>query len=282
MFQGKFQGGIEEAKKLILNLLSEKEIARWSDFEKLGIPRATLYRALKELELKGEIVKEGRRYALRSRNYEAVIRSRYAPSLCRLIGCEDDEGLAESLKSLVGENIKIVESLHEKFLARYQEIIETTFKPPLSPLTPLIKGVIKALYSDRAFYTLVMTEVSKCFKGFEAMAECEELEEDVRGIARTILNTIKGAYGIDEKVVEVFDKIRTTLQKHGYRGFIRISVFGTITESISVDDLIPSMLGYFKTEECLQLLYKLSRRFEEEGCRPLSKKEREEFSKCEE
>jgi DNA-binding transcriptional regulator YhcF (GntR family) len=286
----KFQG-VETAKELILKYVSERGQARWSDLQGLGIPKATLSRALRELINEGFLMKEKRGvYVLKEALHKALIQSEYAPRICDLIMCMDVEGLTNDLISVVGEEIINIEELHTYFINEYLKKVETSLQLPVEQI---FKEVFKVFYKDRGFFTITMSEISKVVEGLLVMENCEDislgLTEEAVSMLKNMISSLKKLYfeylHLNEKSVNTLKKVREVIKKHGYRGIIKFQVLGFPIEldinnviTLSIATILQPLQNQ-KLIENFNIFYTLTQRFSEEGCRPLSTKEKEQLLK---
>lgn len=293
MFQEEFQG-VEGAKRIVLEILSRKGLARWSDFEK-QLPKSTVSRVLKELEREGLVVKKGRYYTLVSKKYDTLIRVDYAPSLCELIpGCSDSEKLAEDLIKEVGDGILKIEEVHSRFVNdRLPSLVESG----------IIGGVysllLKTVYQDKAFFSLILMEAIKLIMMKKLIDEgCndifnglpKEYADFLKNIVESNAKNTSEFFGakIDE-MLEPLMKLREVLIKHGYRGVIRIRAFLTTEVTIEVEEMLSlaliSILSWYERigvkniANCTNTLFNISSSLVETGCRELGTRERDSLIK---
>jgi len=279
--------GVETAKKQIIKYVSEHGSARWTDFEKLGIPKATISRALRSLLREGILAKEERGvYVLKISSYKALIQSEYAPRICDLIECDDVESLANDLMKIVSDRIIYIDEAHNYFINEYLKSVETFSQIRLDPI---IKEVFKVFYEDKGVFTIVMLELSKVFEGLLVMEKCDDivlgLKEDVVNKLKESIAVVKKIYteifGLKEEIINVLKDVREVLRKHGYKGIIKLKILAFPLE-LNINDVVISSLSFFthylgSYAESVVFLYKISLRYQEEGCRPLSSKEKEEL-----
>jgi DNA-binding Lrp family transcriptional regulator len=284
--------GVETAKELILKYVSEHGSGRWSDFERLGISKVTLHRALKELISEGVLVKEKRGvYVLKVSPYRTAIQIDYGPRLCELIECEDVNILIQDLIENIRDNITYINNAHKQFIDFITKYLKK-FKAKISD--PLIKPLIDihfGLLQDKGFYTLVMIELSKFVRGIIDLENCEEvfqgLPEDIKQKFKDIIKTTKDllnmVYGLNDVVVDSLEKLKEVLKRYGYTGVIKYKL---TTHAIEInmeetaEDAIMMLKDYYGVGgDLMRFIYKLSLKTQKYGCGPLSTKEREELLK---
>jgi DNA-binding Lrp family transcriptional regulator len=265
---------LNDIKKMIIDYISEHGSGRWVDFErKLGIPRSTLSKALNELMSEGKIIKEKRgMYVLAKSKYADLIQD-YAQRFCKLIGCVDTNLLTKDLMNIIGEDFIVVEESHRRFMINmmnYMKKIE-------SEVDPLVKSVIElylTFLTDKAFYTLIMCESVKLAKGLAILDECdvltlglpENIASKLKEYIHTARNVLTEYYNLNERVVEVLEKVRVILEKHGYIGEAKTKIMTKVLK-LNMRDHV---------EMAFMILLKFFG-YLDEGCRSLSTKEKEEL-----
>jgi len=281
--------GVKKAREIILEILSEKGFARWSDFEK-RLPKATISRALKELEASGLVTKRGRYYVLVTKQYDALIRADYAPALCELIpGCVDPDKLADDLIKEVGEGILKIEEVHSRLLKE---------KLPQLVNSGVLGGVysllLKTLYQNKAIFTIVLVEAFKLILLKKLIDECsslvaglpKEYAKLLESVAEGNAKNVREFFGLEaEEVLEPLMKLRSTIIKHGYADVVKIKVFLDTAITLDVKELtsitiIMSMSPFEKAgakdaTKCALTIFEISDNLIRSGCRPLGEKEKE-------
>jgi len=282
--------GVGTAKELILRYVSEHGSGRWSDFERLGISKVTLHRALKELISEGVLVKEKRGvYVLKVSPYRTAIQIDYGPRLCELIECEDVNVLIQDLIENIRDNITYINNAYKQFMDFITKYLKK-FKAKITDTS--VKSVIDIYLSflqDKGFYTLVMIELSKFVRGVIDLENCEEvfqgLPEDIKQKFKDIIKTTKDllnmVYGLNDVVVDSLEKLKEVLRRHGYIGVIKYKLPIRVIEinmEETVEDAIMMLKDYYGVGgDLMRFIYRLSLKTREYGCGPLSTKEREEL-----
>jgi DNA-binding HxlR family transcriptional regulator len=302
--------GVETAKKLILKHVSEHGSGRWSDFEKLGIPEATLHRALKELISEGVLAREKRGvYVLRVSRCRTAVQVDCGPRLCELIGCANVDALVQDLIENVGDGITYVSNAYKQFMdfANSEE-----FKSKLSGVSleflirssvyevladELVKFLVREFLGflrDKGLYTLAMIELSKFARGIADLEKCEEASQGLpenakwkfRFLVKTTKDMLSTFYGLNDTVVDTLEKLKEVLKRHGYTGVIKYKptlsdenvVEAELDMEYVAEGAIMVMKYYYDIRgDLMQFIYRLSLKTREHGCGPLSIKEREEL-----
>lgn len=292
MSHEEFQG-VEGAKKVILGILNEKGFARWSDFEK-RLPKATVSRALRELEREGLVIKRGRYYVLVPKNFEALVRASYAPELCELIpDCANHEELAEDIIRSVGSSILRIEELRKKFVDERLHTLVTE-----DSIGSSLALLMRTLFQNIAIFTLALMESTRLLVLKKLMDEgCDiasGLPAEYAGFLRSIVEEDTKAaselFGTKvEELMEPLLKLREVLSKHGYRGTVRLGLRISPYSEVTLDIRELATLGVVKTvsklekmgvkgaTQCFITLLKISENIEASGCRPLGAREREDL-----
>jgi predicted transcriptional regulator len=282
--------GVDTAKKLILEYVSEHGSGRWSDFEKLGISKVTLYRALKELISEGVLVKEKRGvYALRGSHYRTAIQIDYGPRLCELIKCANVNALVQDLVENIGAGITYINNAHRQFMDFVANHLEELKTRTTDALVKLLVNVYLGFLRDKGFYTLAMIELSKFARGIIDLENCEEafqgLPEDIKrkfkDIVKTTKDVLSKVYGLSDAVVDVLERLKEVLKRHGYTGAIKYKLPTHVIE-IDMEETVENAIMMLKDYcgvggDIMRFIYKLSLKTREYGCGPLSIKEREEL-----
>jgi len=284
--------GVETAKELILKYVSEHGSGRWSDFEKLGISKVTLHRALKELISEGVLAKEKRGvYVLKVSSYRTTIQIDYGPRLCELIECEDVNILIQDLIENIRDNITYINNAHKQFIDFITKYLKK-FKAKITDT--LVKSLIDiylGFLQDKGFYTLVMIELSKFVRGIIDLENCEEvfqgLPEDIKQKFKDTIKTTKDlvnmVYGLNNVVVDSLEKLKDVLKRYGYKGMIKYKLPTHVIEinmEETVENAIMMLKDYYGVGgDLIRFIYKLSLKTREYGCGPLSTKEKEQLLK---
>jgi predicted transcriptional regulator len=282
--------GVETAKELILKYVSEHGSGRWSDFSKLGIPKVTLYRALKELISEGVLAKEKRGvYVLKVSHHRTMIQIDYGPRLCELIECGDVNILIQDLIENIGSSITYIDNAHKQFTDFITNHLEKLKTKITDTPVKLLVNVYLGFLRDKGFYTLAMIELSKFARGIIDLENCEEasqgLPEDIKQKFKDIIKTTKDllntVYGLNDVVVDALEKLKEVLKRHGYTGIIKYKL-PTHAIEINMEETVGNAIMMLKDYygvggDLMRFIYRLSLKTQEYGCGPLSIKEREEL-----
>lgn len=282
--------GVEGAKKVILQILSEKGFARWSDFERV-LPKATVSRALRELEREGLVTKRDRYYVLVTKSYDVLIKVEYAPVLCELIpGCADSNRLADDIVKEIGDGILKIEASYSKFINdSLPSLVEAGIVSSIYSL------MLKTLYQNKGLFLVVFMEVAKlpmlkrlidggCNEILESLPK--EYADFLKNVAEKNIKSISKLLGIDiEEMLDTLMKLREILTRHGYRDVIRTKVFLNFEVTIEIRELtmmvLVLILNWFgkrypeNIAKCVTTLFEISDNLIKSGCRPLGKKEKD-------
>ncbi|MEM2197061.1 MAG: hypothetical protein QW290_08275 [Sulfolobales archaeon] len=286
--------GVEKAKEIILQILSERGYARWRDFEE-RLPKATISRALKELEASGLVAKRGKHYVLVTKQYDALIRGEYAPALCELIpSCVDFNKLADDLIKEVGEGISKIEEVYNKFFKERLPLLEES-----GVLGGAYSLMLRAVYQNKAIFAIMLIEVAKLVIMAKLLSEgCYDIVEDLpkeyadflKKIVEDNAKNIGEFLGVRvEEALEPLMRLRNVLIKHGYTDIVRIKVISTFEITLSVRELTTTSIltstsifekvGLKDGARCILTLFDISDNLFKTGCRPLGEKEKENLTR---
>lgn len=276
--------GVSDARLAVLTLLCGAGSARWSDFERLGLPKATVYKALRGLVEEGLVERRGRLYVLAADRHVVLARFVYAPLLCRAVpGCAEWEVLGDDLLRSVGSDISRVEDMYRAFVDK---------RIRGEGADGIIDAVLRSLYLDRGFFAVVVAELAAVFliktlvdRGCNVFADLgaglaerlgRALREGAEGFARTFGARV-------EDVIETLLKLRATLEKHGYRGELAVKLLSTrsrasIAEIIELTQhLLRDVITSNATARCFTALLDIAKNLAASGCRNLGTLEKKKL-----